>query len=543
MTAFVLLTVLAQAIGIPLPPGVTEAELKGTAAIRGRIVADGNGRPLRAARITVSAPGVTRSTSTNSRGEYEVKDLPAGRFTISATRSGYMRLMLGQRTPDDIARPLALVDGQVVEKVDFALPRMGLISGRVVDETGEPVQAARVHAVRYEFFRGRRRLVPVGSDAQTDDTGRYRLLNIPPGEFLVTANLRDTWVAGSERHVFAYAASFFPSVASSREAARVKVALGQETPNVDIALVASRAAVLSGTATLADGSPLAAATVSLNVEVTGPTGGTSYTAGSVRTGADGSWIIRDVPPGDYQLAVTPGDRGGEQYRASMPLSVQGTELRGITVVADAGGTLAGTVIADGGRPLPAGAVLRIATLGVGPDTPPFAPPGATDNGRVEADGRFTLSGVLGPVMVRVTGLPRGWDIERIESSGRDLTDLPIEVTAAQGLDVTIVLSDRLPSVQGRATNAKGEPAEGVVVFFPTDAAKWPDAAAIRTARLDASGTFRFESLRPGDYLAVALETAARWQVSDPEFLEGLRTQATAVTLRLGEPEQLTLRVR
>ncbi len=542
MTMLVLIAVLAQAISIPTPPGSAE-EQKGTAAIRGRILAAETGRPLRGARITVSAPGVTRSTSTNSRGEYEVKDLPAGRFTIAAARSGYMRLLLGQRHPDDIGRPLTLADGQAVERVDLALPRMGLISGRVVDETGEPVQSARVHAVRYEFFRGRRRLVPAGSDAQTDDTGRFRLLNMPPGEFLVTANLRDTWVAGPERHVYAYSASFFPSVASAREAARVKVALGQETPNVDIALVATRAVVLSGTATLADGSPLPGASVSLNVEMMGPGGGTSYTAGSVRTGADGSWLIRDVPPGDYQLAVTPGDRTGVQHRASMHLSVQGTEMRGITLVADAGGTLSGTVVAEGGRSLPAGAVLRIATLGVGPDTPPFAPPGAAENGRVQPDGRFTLTGVLGPSMVRVNGLPRGWDVERVESSGRDLTDLPIDVTSSQGLDVTIVVSDRLPSVQGRATNAKGEPAEGVVLLFPADAAKWADAVAIRTSRLDGSGVFSFESLRPGDYLAAALPAAARWQISDPEFLEGLRTQATAVTLRLGESEQLTLRVR
>ena len=542
-TAFLLLTVMAQAISMPTPPGGAEAELKGSAVIRGRIVAAGTGRPLRGARVTVIAPGVTRSTSTNSRGEYEVKDLPAGRFTIAAARSGYMRLLLGQRTPDDIGRPLPLVDGQAVEKLDLALPRMGLISGRVVDETGEPVQAARVHAMRYEFFRGRRRLVPVGSDAQTDDTGRYRLLNIPPGEFLVAANLRDTWVAGPDRHVFGYARSFFPSVASSREAARVKVALGQDTPNIDIALVASRAAVVSGTATLADGSPLAAASVSLNVEVMGPSGGTSYTAGTTTTAADGSWQIRDVPPGEYQLTVTSGDRGGVLHRASMSLPVQGTDVRGITLAADAGGTLSGRLMAEGGRPLPSGAVMRVTAFGVGPDSMPFGLPPSSDNGRVLEDGRFTLTGVLGPSMVRVTGLPRGWDIERIESSGRDLTDVPLDVTSAQPLDVTIVLSDRLPSVQGRATNARGEPAEGVVLLFPADPAKWADAAAIRSARLDTSGMFRFDSVRPGDYLATAVESAARWQVADPEFLEGLRTSATAVTLRLGESEQLSLRVR
>src|SRR6266498_4092079 len=55
----------------PRAPVVT-----GTAAIRGRIFASDTGRPLRRARIQVTAPelaGDERMTSTNAEGRYEIK--------------------------------------------------------------------------------------------------------------------------------------------------------------------------------------------------------------------------------------------------------------------------------------------------------------------------------------------------------------------------------------------------------------------------------------------------------------------------------------
>jgi Carboxypeptidase regulatory-like domain len=70
--------------------------------ISGRIVAADTGKPLRRARITANAPelgGETPSTSTSVEGRYELKDLPAGRYAIRVTRSGYLSLQFGQRRP------------------------------------------------------------------------------------------------------------------------------------------------------------------------------------------------------------------------------------------------------------------------------------------------------------------------------------------------------------------------------------------------------------------------------------------------------------
>ena len=45
-------------------------------------------------------------------------------------------------------------DAQVVEKIDFSLPRMGLITGRITDETGEPIEGVSVYATRLMYLRG-----------------------------------------------------------------------------------------------------------------------------------------------------------------------------------------------------------------------------------------------------------------------------------------------------------------------------------------------------------------------------------------------------
>src|SRR5258705_9027322 len=108
-----------------------QAAPTGTAAIRGRVFAGDSNKPLRRARITVSAPelaGDNRNTSTDADGRYEVTELPAGRYTLRVTRSGYLALRYGQRRPLEMAKPLQLLDRQTLENVDFSLPRMSMIT-------------------------------------------------------------------------------------------------------------------------------------------------------------------------------------------------------------------------------------------------------------------------------------------------------------------------------------------------------------------------------------------------------------------------------
>ena len=136
----------------------------GTAVVRGRVIAGDSGKPLRRARITLTGPELGRegrSTSTSLDGRYEIADLPAGRYTIRVTRSGYLPLLYGQRRPLEPGKPLQLLDRQAIDYVDFSLPRASVISGQITDELSEPVADVQVFAMRSAYFSGRRRMVVV----------------------------------------------------------------------------------------------------------------------------------------------------------------------------------------------------------------------------------------------------------------------------------------------------------------------------------------------------------------------------------------------
>ena len=517
------------------------------AAIRGRVTAADTGRPLRRAQISVIGIGSgveRRTTSTNVRGEYELRDLPAGRYTINATRSGYIPWEYGRRAPGEPGKSLLVDEGVTLEKIDLAMPRAGIISGRVIDETGEPVAGVNVWIMRQEFYRGRRKLVPAASSARSDDTGHYRAFGLQPGAYFVVAMLRDTWVAGGEKkQVFGYAPTFFPSTATADEGQRVSLAAGKEAPNVDIALVAMPAATISGTAVRADGTPLDAASVSLEQNITGPSGSSFSSAGGARTEADGSWRFRDVAPGEYEVSISTTNREGIRETATTAIIVSGVDIDGVSLVAEAPVTLSGSLITDDGTPLPAGQSRpRVVADPITPGRRPTQIVMGDDNGLVSSSGAFSYKTMRGPAVVQVWSLPAGWTVKSVEIGGRDAVDNVIDVKGGPAIDgVKVVVTNKFPTLSGRITDDKGADTEGIVVLFPADETRWLGIGDnVRHARTDQTGLFRLSTVPPGDYLAVALETLQPWQAADPEFLATLKDAASRVTVREGQPSQLTL---
>ena len=157
----------------------------GTARLRGRVVAADTGTPLRRAQVRAVAAtnGTTRLASTDAEGRYEFINLPAGRYILHVSKAGYVDLEFGQSRPFESGRPLDMSDGQITDQIDFALPRGGVITGRITDDGGDPIVGAYVSAMRYQYFPGsRRRLEGAGSSQNwlsnlTNDLGEYRLLD------------------------------------------------------------------------------------------------------------------------------------------------------------------------------------------------------------------------------------------------------------------------------------------------------------------------------------------------------------------------------
>ena len=94
-------------------------------------------------------------------------------------------------------------------------------------------------------------------------------------------------------------------------------------------------------------------------------------------------------------------------------------------------------------------------------------------------------------------------------------------------------------------DGKGLPApDGVFVLFPEDAAAWAeDLRLVRTGRPGRNGAILLKAVRPGAYLAAAVPSATSSQWNDPEYLELLRAQAKAITIKEGEPAQIDVTVK
>lgn len=552
------LSLLAQAPPPPPPPmpmqmpGRDAAQKTGTARLAGRVTALESGRPIRRAVIRASAPDMRepRSVSTDAEGRWELRELPAGRYSVMVTKGGYVSLSFGQLRPFEQGKTIELKDGQAEEKIDVALPRGGVISGRVVDEFGEPVIGVRVSPHRHRYVNGRRQLTALTSDT-TDDLGAFRLHGLSPGDYYVSAQSNTFTFLGTSEDRTGYGHTFHPGTLNQAEATRVAVAVGQETQNILLALVPSRVATLSGTLTVSSGKPAPMGMVMLR-DVAAGASMTTMMPGMVR---DGTWSISGVTPGEYQLVaqgftdlerlqsagMTGSSAGVIRESVVQAITVTGEDIKGIALATSAGGTAKGRIRFEGANP-PTAPPTGFSIQGFdAQNTDLFSLAG----GLVRQDWTFDLNGVQGRRVIRPVGQLPGWYLKSVTHEGNDITDTG--VNAADGAEVSgieILMTQVVAEVSGTVQDSKGTPAtDYVVVLFAPEAEKWGwQTRFVRVARPDQTGRFLSRGLPAGSYLAVALEYMEPGEESNPEFLE--RTKALGTTFRLadGEKKSLTLRL-
>ena len=161
-----------------------------------------------------------------------------------------------------------------MDKADFSMPRGSAISGRLVDEFGDPIADALVSAMRSAWAGGRRRLQPTGRTAQTNDLGQFRIYGLSPGDYYVSATFRGAdmmameiamsrWPGGGasggptgSNPNSGYAPTYFPGTPNGAEAQKITLAVGQEAQNTDFALLPVKLAKITGTVISSEGKPV-----------------------------------------------------------------------------------------------------------------------------------------------------------------------------------------------------------------------------------------------------------------------------------------------
>lgn len=520
----------------------------GTSVIRGRIVAADTGTPIRRAQVRAFAGELreSRMVSTDGQGRFELRDLPAGRWQLSASKAGFVTLNYGQRRPFESGRPIELGDGETMARADIALPRGAAVTGRLLDEFGDPVAGARVQAMRYRSMQGTRRLMPLGSDS-TDDTGAFRLYGLTPGEYYVSATPQMGMFIDDSSDTTGYAPTYYPGTGNVAEAQRLSVAVGQELTNISFALLPTRTVKITGSVISSRGERVSNGFVMLH-EASDTTAGMFMQRSGGRVRPDGSFTVANVTPGAYTLTVNTGmgmGPGSDEFEfATLRITVGNDDLSGVNLVTGRGATVTGTVVAAAGSAdaLPTAGVTvmqqaaRFETMmgmGVRP-------------ARVLDDGSFRITGVFGERLFRVNGLPPAWTMKAVLLDGADITDTPMEFKGAEDVSgLQIVVTDRVAEITGKVTDEKGEPTRDyTVVVFPEDPAKWEfPSRYLRAARADQDGLYKIRALPPHDqYLAVAVDYIEDGEGGDPDFLNQVRDRATRLSLGEGETKALDLRV-
>ena len=524
--------------GAPQAPARdTKVRQTGTATIEGRVVSGDNGAPLRRARLVLSAAGLERPfyAATDGQGRYQFTDLPAGRYTLTVSKSGYVTLQYGQRRAFESGKPIDLADAAVLDKVDVTLPKGGVISGTVMDDLGEPVALAHVTAFRSRFEQGKRKLAAIGREVETNDLGQYRLFGLQPGTYFV--GTRPT--PGPSQDGYPFAPAYYPNTLNVAEAQPVTVRMGQEHGGINMVQPPGRLARLSGLVTDVSGRPVTNAYAA----VVGLSSGYML---NTPVKADGSFSLQNIPPGEYGLAaMIVGPTPGDIRQTMIPLTVTGEDLSGFVLQMTPGSHVSGRIVTeDGTPPASSAAGVRVDPFPLESDVPVRIQNIGTQ-GIVKDDWTFEMNGITGTMLFRTRQLPAGYMLKSVLLDGRDITDTPIDIKGSGDVDsLQVVITNRVTEVSGAVSDAKGQPVrEYAVVVFADEAARWKwPSRFLATARPDQQGRFKIANLPPGRYLAVALDYLEEGQSEDPDYLETLRASATRFALADGETKTLDLKV-
>jgi Carboxypeptidase regulatory-like domain len=466
--------------------------------IAGTVVSIVDGHPLGRARVSLNNEKDSQklqSVVTSEDGKFQFAGLPAGKYSLLGAKRGFISAAYDEH--DQLSTAIVTGAGVDTETLVLRLAPEAVITGRILDEVGEPVRHAMVALYLDDHSGGTDQIHQVHS-AQTDDQGMYEITPVTAGTYFVSASGKPWYAvypsseterqgtASVDRSLdVAYPVTYYPDVTEADGAMPIPVR-GGDRVQVDIHLVPVQALRLLFH--MPDGGPHGIAHPQLQQSAFD--GSTSVESGGEHVVAPGVLEVTGIPPGKY--SVRAGGAGPALQMNGIDLTKDGQEVD--TSSAEILGSVKVSVHLPGESGLPSGLAVGLRS---GNRAPAAWQP-------VDAKGEAELPQIAaGRYEVIVGGAEKPYAIAHISAEGGAVSGRTLTVTAGSSISLSLTLAGGSVAVQGIVKRADKAVAGAMVVLVPKDQEANRDL--IRRDQTDLDGSFSLQNVFPGSYTVVAIE--------------------------------------
>ncbi len=515
-------------------------------SVEGTVVNAVTGEALKKAQLTLRPIGVQNGVpygaTTDGGGHFLIDDVDPGKYNVAVSRNGFVNLANARG-----GAPLTLENGQKVRQMIVKLTPQGVISGRILDEDGEPLANVNIQCLAFGYQRGKRQLMPQNG-GNTDDRGEFRLHGLRPGKYLISASYRspDLFMAVAERVTGSpqavqpaeegYATTYYPNATNPESASQLDIVPGAQISGINMTLVRTQTVRIKGHVTV----PMTGERRrNVNVMLM-PRDNTGFMMprGIARViDQAGNFQMRGVTPGSYVLRADAND-GNQRYSGRLPIEVGRSNLDGIELTMQPPSELLGRVVIENNGDL-AGASLNI-RLQPKINGPMMMGGGG---GGVQPDLKFRIANVgPDPYDVNVNGLPEGFYVKSIRLGQLDVTETGVDFSQnAPSEELVITLNPNGGQVEGVAQNAKDQAAAGSTVTLIPEEGHRSVSWFYRTANADQNGHFLLKGVRPGKYKIYAWEDLEPGAYQDPDYVKPHESAGEKVEVKESGHETIQLK--
>jgi len=540
---------------ILLGAGVFAQTAAKPATIEGIVTRDPDGQSVKKALIELIAENQAEAGDytavTGPDGAFRIENIIPGRYHLFTERTGL--LDTDKQRGRTEGRILSLTAGQEVKDIHLRLLAAAVIRGRVTDEDGDPLANVEVTAMRQTFVAGHSHWEQAGAE-RTNDLGEYRIANLPAGNIYLSVSpppdfktlIESSGAAARDANAPeksappTYQTTYYPGTADRSQATPIQLRAGDDFP-ADFSLVPHPSVTVRGS--VVNLPPRATASIMLQSR------DFSLMMNGAEMHKDGSFVIRDVSPGNYTILASV-EGSAVPMMARQSLQVGSTGIDGLRLSPQPGATVHGHLRFESKNPVrfdPERIFLTLQMVDAAEEneTSPVFRENFSNVTHVAADGSFQWTDVpAGNYYVQIVGdgLANGdWFMKSVVSGGRDVNDSGISVNGGDVL-LDLVASANGGVAEGVVVNDKGEPIPNAVVVAVPETRMRRRVDRYGKTVSDQTGRFSLRTLRPGEYTLFAWENVEGEEYFDPEFLKSYEGQGSSLHVSEGERKSLQLQV-